>query len=171
MKYWPDPTVRSTCRYQEQKKDPLPTHLFGPHPNSPFRRGGLSASRLLPSVSVPDGCGARSPAPLSSVYEGVAVGSSYFLFVWRELDRLAELRHDDKASVSLPYADCSSLFMSSVSFFFFGALYSLSLTFSLKERSSQIRSPQRSFLSPSYVHTTASDRISCVSSSFIIFQQ
>ena len=29
-------------RNQEQKKDPLPTHLFGPHPNSPFRRGTLS---------------------------------------------------------------------------------------------------------------------------------
>ena len=113
---------------QEQKKDPLPTHLFGPHPNSPFRRGGLSASRLLPSVSVPDGYSARSPAPLSSVYEGVAVGSSYFLFVWRELDRLGELRHDDEShSRKLTFyitikwnhlINLSSLFMSSVFFFF-----------------------------------------------------
>ena len=98
---------------QEQKKDPLPTHLFGPHPNSPFRRGELSASRLLPSVSVPDGCRARSPAPLSSVYEGVAVGSSYFLFVWRELDRLGEIRHDDEASPNKPFFSVSSVFFSS----------------------------------------------------------
>ena len=62
---------------------------------------GVSASRLLLLVFVPDGCRARSPAPLSSVYEGIAVGSSYSLFVWRELDRLGELRHDDEVFVSL----------------------------------------------------------------------
>ena len=56
------------------------------------------------------------------------VGSSYSLFVWRELDHLGKIRHDDEVSLSLPYPDPSSLLMSFV-IFFFVVCHSSSLNF------------------------------------------